>query len=116
LRKGNLNEGGLRVPCIAYWPGRVKAGSISDEPLAFWDFMPTFAELAGIEPAAPIDGVSFVPTLTGMGEQVSHRYLFFAYGKNTYIVRGKGETREGKEIIAEARTKVVVPRFGPQGN
>jgi len=51
-----------------------------------------------------------------MGEQVSHRYLFFAYGKNTYIVRGKGETREGKEIIAEARTKVVVPRFGPQGN
>lgn len=111
--KGNLSEGGLRVPCIAYWPGRIKAGGTSEEPLAFWDFMPTFADLAGIKPPAPIDGVSFVPTLTGMGKQVSHRYLFFAYGKSTYIVRGKGETREDKEIIAEAQTKVVIPRFTP---
>lgn len=112
--KGDLAEGGLRVPCIAYWPGRIKAGTTSEEPLAFWDFMPTFAELAGIQPPAPIDGVSFVPTLIGTGKQVSHRYLFFAWKKNTYIIRGKEETREDKEIIAEARTKVVVPKFTPQ--
>jgi arylsulfatase A-like enzyme len=109
--KGNLNEGGLRVPCIAYWPGRIEAGATSEEPLAFWDFMPTFAELAGIRPPAPIDGVSFVPTLTKKGKQAAHKYLFFAYRGKAYIVRGKGETRTDKEIIAEAETDVVVPEF-----
>lgn len=109
--KGSMSEGGVRVPCIAYWPGRIKAGGVSEEPLAFWDFMPTFTELAGIKPPAPIDGISFIPTLTGMGKQESHRYLFFAMKKGTYIVRGKGETRTDEEIIAEARTDVVVPKF-----
>jgi arylsulfatase A len=65
--KGSLTEGGLRVPCIARWPGRIRPGRESDEKLAFWDFMPTFAELAGIEPPAPIDGISFVPTLLDSG-------------------------------------------------
>ncbi len=111
--KGNLNEGGLRVPCIAYWPGRIQAGRVSEEPLAFWDFMSTFAELAGVNPPAPIDGVSFVPTLTGDGEQVSHKYLFFAYGNRTYIVRGKDETRNDEEIIDEAKSGVVTPLFTP---
>ncbi len=109
--KGNLSEGGLRVPCIAYWPGRIRPGRTSQEPLAFWDVMPTFAELAGITPPAPIDGVSFVPTLTGTGKQALHQYLFFAYGKNTYIIRGNGEAREEEEIIAEAQTEVVVPNW-----
>ena len=55
--KGDLTEGGLRVPCIASWPGRIKAGGTSAEPLAFWDFMPTFAELAGVAPPAPVDSL-----------------------------------------------------------
>jgi len=112
--KGQLNEGGLRVPCIAYWPGRIKTGDTSDEQLAFWDFMPTFAELAGMKPPTPIDGISFVSTLTGKGKQVSHKYLFFSYKKSTYIVRGEGETRTDEEITAEANTEVVVPKFTAQ--
>jgi len=109
--KGEMNEGGLRVPCIAYWPGHIKPGTTSDGLFGFWDFMPTFAELAGIKPPAPIDGVSLVPTLTGIGKQVPHKYLFFLLRNKPYILRGKGETRTDKEIIAEAVTEVVVPKF-----
>lgn len=111
--KGDLTEGGLRVPCIASWPGRIKAGSTSTEPLAFWDFMPTFAELAGVAPPAPVDGISFVPTLTGKGRQQSHPYLFFNWKGKSYIIRGEGKHRTDDEIIAEAKTEVVVPRFTP---
>ena len=74
--------------------------------------MPTFAELAGVAPPAPVDGISFVPTLTGKGLQQSHPYLFFNWRNRSYIIRGKNETRGDKEIIAEARTEVVVPEFG----
>jgi arylsulfatase A len=112
--KGTLTEGGLRVPCIARWPGRIRPGRESDEPLAFWDFMPTFAELAGIAPPAPIDGISFVPTLIESGPQPQHRYLFFASSdrnKRFYVVRGAGETRTDEEIFNEAHSSVVVPRF-----
>jgi len=112
--KGSLTEGGLRVPCIARWPGRIRPGRESDEKLAFWDLMPTFAELAEIEPPTPIDGISFVPTLLESGEQRHHRYLYFASGnkaKPCYIVRGPEETRGDDEIIAEANTDVVVPTF-----
>lgn len=112
--KGSLTEGGLRVPCIAWWPGKVSAGGQSDEALAFWDFMPTFAELAGIKPPSPTDGISFVPTLWNSGSQARHPYLFFACSdkkKKCYVVRGPGETRTDEEIYAEAFTDVVVPRF-----
>ncbi|MEJ2545257.1 MAG: sulfatase-like hydrolase/transferase, partial [Calditrichaceae bacterium] len=110
--KVDLNEGGLRVPCIAYWPGIIEAGTTSDELFAFWDFMPTFAELAGIKPPSPIDGVSFVPIIADKGEQKTHSYLFFNYeDKNHYIVRNINEKRNDDEIIKEALTDVVVPTF-----
>lgn len=112
--KGSLTEGGLRVPCIARWPGRIRPGRECDEPLAFWDFMPTFAQLAGIQPPTGIDGVSFVPTLLESGRQIHHPYLFFASSdknKRYYIVRGAGETRGDEAILAEANSEVVVPWF-----
>lgn len=110
--KGTLTEGGLRVPCIARWPGRIRPGRESDEKLAFWDFLPTFAELASTEPPAPIDGISFVPTLLESGEQMHHRYLFFTSRekkKRYYVVHGPEESRSDEEIFAEANTEVVVP-------
>jgi uncharacterized sulfatase len=116
--KGTLTEGGLRVPCIARWPGRIRPGRESDEKLAFWDFLPTLAELAGIEPPAPIDGVSFVHTLLESGEQEHHRYLFFTSRgkkKRYYVVRGPDESRSDEEIFAEANTEVVVPTFRSGG-
>ena len=73
--------------------------------------MPTLAELAGIAPPKPIDGISFVPTLKGKKQERAHRYLYFELGNKRYVVRGEGETRSDAEIGAEASTKVVVPTF-----
>jgi len=64
-RKGDLYEGGIRTPMIARWPGRIEAGATSDLISAFWDFLPTFAELTGQPIPEQTDGVSLLPTLTG---------------------------------------------------
>ncbi len=64
-RKGNLYEGGIRVPAIAYWPGVVPEGATSAHPWAFADLLPTIAELAGVDAPPSIDGESFAPVLRG---------------------------------------------------
>lgn len=75
--KRDLYEGGMRVPMIAYWPGRVRPGSQSDHISGFQDFLPTAAELAGV--AAPrTDGISYLPTLTGR-PQPEHEYLYWEF-------------------------------------
>ena len=78
--KRALYEGGIRVPMIARWPGRIKAGSISDHVSAFWDFLPTCCDLVGAEAPEGIDGISMVPTLLGRpGEQREHDYLYWEF-------------------------------------
>jgi arylsulfatase A-like enzyme len=67
--KGQLWEGGIRVPMLARWPGRVPAGRTCDLPTAFWDFLPTAAELAGARLPPDVDGVSIVPTLLGQQQE-----------------------------------------------
>ena len=62
-------EGGVRVPTIAWWPGRIPAGRVDDTPSQFHDWLPTFTELAGWTTPARTDGVSMVPLLTGVGER-----------------------------------------------
>jgi arylsulfatase A len=64
-RKGSLYEGGTRSPMIARWPGRIAAGTTSGFVSAFWDFMPTFAELVGQEIPQQTTGVSLLPVLRG---------------------------------------------------
>ncbi|MDP3072532.1 MAG: sulfatase-like hydrolase/transferase [Opitutaceae bacterium] len=63
--KFTLYEGGIRVPFIARWPGRITRGGVSDLVSDFADMFPTFAELAGAAVPAGLDGVSIVPTLLG---------------------------------------------------
>ncbi|MGD8240402.1 MAG: arylsulfatase, partial [Armatimonadota bacterium] len=75
-RKGSLYEGGIRVPMIARWPGRIAPGQLSDQPWAFWDFLPTAAELAGAESPKEIDGVSMVPALLD-GKRVDREFLYW---------------------------------------
>jgi len=75
--KGWLYEGGLRVPFIARWPGRIKPGRVSDHLGYFPDLMPTFAELAGATCPADTDGISIVPELLGDGTQRKHEYLYW---------------------------------------
>ena len=88
-RKWSLYEGGIREPLIIRWPGKIKAGSVSDHQCAHWDLMPTLCELAGIDTPKHTDGISYVPTLTGADKQRAHRYLyweFHSYG-NTQAIR-----------------------------
>ena len=80
-KKRTLNEGGIRMPTFVWWPGTVEAGSQSDVPLAFWDFMPTFCELAGTKSPQQTDGISIVPLLTGEGELKQHEYLFWYFNE-----------------------------------
>jgi arylsulfatase A-like enzyme len=77
--KGDLYEGGIRVPMIVRWPGRIRAGAVSGQVWAFWDFLPTAAELAGAEVPAGVDGVSVVPTLLGRGGQRQHDFLYWEF-------------------------------------
>jgi arylsulfatase A-like enzyme len=78
--KTELYEGGIRVPLVARWPGRIPAGTTSDLPSAFWDFLPTFAALVQRPLPGPTDGVSLLPTLGGSGRgQKAHDYLYWEF-------------------------------------
>jgi len=86
--KGSTWEGGMREPCIAWWPGHIPAGTTASGLASTLDILPTFLELAGIEPPKDriLDGVSMVPMLLGKGE--SRRKVFFYYrGTRLYAVR-----------------------------
>lgn len=77
--KRSMHEGGIRVPMIARWPGKIAAGSETGHVSAFWDFLPTACEIAGTEPPDGIDGISYLPTLLGRsGDQKKHEYLYWA--------------------------------------
>ena len=76
--KRDLYEGGIRVPMIVRWPGKIKAGAVSEDVWAFWDFMPTAAELAGAKAPSGLDGVSVAPALLG-GKQEAHPPLYWEF-------------------------------------
>jgi arylsulfatase len=77
--KTQLYEGGIRVPLIARWPGRIQPGSVNDHYSAFWDFLPTLADIVGVEAPVDLDGVSMAPTLLGEPGQQAHEYLYWEY-------------------------------------
>ncbi len=77
--KRDLYEGGIRVPMIARWPGHIPAGAISDQVWAFWDFLPTAAELAGGNAPAGIDGISVAPALVGRKQDRTHEFLYWEF-------------------------------------
>jgi len=76
--KRDMYEGGIRVPMIVRWPGKVKAGAVSDQVWAMWDFLPTAAELAGVKPPGDIDGMSMLNALLGK-KQKSHEFLYWEF-------------------------------------
>ena len=84
--KGNLYEGGLRIPFVVRWPGKIEAGQVSDLRFYQPDVMPTLAEIAGASAPDDIDGISFLPTLTDSGEQLRHEFFYWEFG-NQFAVR-----------------------------
>jgi len=81
------------VPMVVRWPGRTKAGSVTDHASAHYDVLATLAEIAGIKPPRDTDGISFVPTLLSQPErQKKHDYLFWdfaGYGGQLAVRMGK---------------------------
>lgn len=76
--KGSLYEGGIRVPLLVKWPGKIKPGTVSDHISAFWDFLPTFMEIIGRPTPVKTDGLSMLPTWLGHPERQSkHEYLYW---------------------------------------
>ncbi|MFP6575959.1 MAG: arylsulfatase, partial [Pirellulaceae bacterium] len=78
--KRDLYEGGIRVPMIACWPGQIRPGTLSNHPSAFWDFLPTACELAGIAVPQDIDGISYRAAMLGLDGQRRHEYLYWQAG------------------------------------
>lgn len=76
--KRDLYEGGIRVPAIAQWKGKIAAGTVSDFTWAFWDVLPTLAEIGGVPAPAGIDGMSIAPALMGK-KQMAHEYLYWEF-------------------------------------
>ena len=78
--KRDLYEGGLRVPMLAVWPGRIAPGTVTDHVSAFYDWLPTVAELLGRPTPPGTDGLSFLPSLLGEADaQAKHDYLYWEF-------------------------------------
>lgn len=93
--KRSLHDGGIRVPTIVRWPGSVRAGSVSDFPWYFADFLPTVADIAGFDVPDDVDGTSILPVLLGTGASSEDRFLYW------------GGTRGRAEAVRWGRWKAV---------
>jgi len=90
--KRDLYEGGIRVPMIISWPDKIRKGETCDHISAFWDVLPTMAEIAKTDVPDDIDGLSFLPTLLNKGKQKIHDNLyweFHSYGGRQAVRKGK---------------------------
>jgi arylsulfatase A len=98
--KGSVYEGGIRVPLIVRWPGRVAPGTTSDLLCAHYDALATLLDVAALTPPADTDGISYLPTLLSHPErQATHPYLFWdfaGYGGQLAVRMGpwKGVRRD----------------------
>ena len=102
--KRSCHEGGIRVPFLVRWPGKVKAGSVNDQPIVFYDIMPTFCDLIGVDNYVQryrnaglgeqdyFDGLSFAPTLLGHDEQQQHHdFLYWEFHETDQIAVRQGD-------------------------
>ncbi len=104
--KGDVYEGGIRVPLLARWPGRIAAGRVVNEPVAFWDYPAALAEAAGIHETPKTDGISFLPAMTGRGVQRHHLHLYWEFNQKDVgwqaVRSGKWKAvRAGKDAATE---------------
>jgi arylsulfatase A-like enzyme len=76
--KRDLYEGGVRVPLIVRWPGKIKAGAVSDQVIAFWDWLPTFAAFTDQPAPKDVDGISILPALLA-DQKLPHPPLYWEF-------------------------------------
>ncbi len=101
--KRDLTDGGIRVPFLVRWTGKVKAGSVSDHVSGFQDLLPTVAELAGAKVDAPTDGISFAPTLLATGTQKQHDFLCWYF-----------DEQGGRRAVLQWPWKLIHLNTGPR--
>jgi len=117
--KGDLYEGGIRVPLIVWWPGVLEPG-VSTHVAAAWDLLPTIAEIAGVEyPADEIDGISFLPLLLG-NEQPKHEFLYWELYTYNYRWGNEENTRPRNWLehraVRYGKWKAVMPNIFTEQN
>ena len=99
-KKGDLYEGGIRIPALARWPGKIKPAQISDLLWYFPDILPTIAEITGAETPTDIDGLSIVPELFGETiagrKQAQHEYLYWEISGKTAVRMGSWKAVQPK--------------------
>jgi arylsulfatase A-like enzyme len=77
--KRDLYEGGIRVPLIVRWPAKIQRGLVSGRVCAFWDFLPTAAEIAQVKVREKLDGLSLLPALLGKPQTDQHDFLYWEF-------------------------------------
>ncbi len=101
--KVSVDDGGIRVPMIASWPGKIKPGTKTNHISAFWDVMPTLCDIAKVDAPKDIDGISMLPTLLGNSNQEEHAALYWELGRSQAVRMGKwkGVRKNGKKELGE---------------
>ena len=93
-KKRDLYEGGIRIPFVARWAGTIAAGTKTDHISAFWDFLATACDVAGIQPSGKTDGISYLPVLLGdVDSQKKHDYLYWEFNESRGPIQA---VRKGK--------------------
>lgn len=104
--KRDLYEGGIRMPFLAVWPGTIEPGKETSHLAAFYDFLPTACELAGVEPPAYVDGRSYLSALKGEAPAAAHDFLYWEFyegGRSQAVRQGKWKAvRTGLRAHPEA--------------
>ncbi len=118
--KRSLTDGGIRVPFIARWPGKIKPGTDSTHVGYFGDMMATFAEVAGTKTPAQRDSISIVPTLLGRGSQAKHEYLYWEFYESgvsqAVLIEGRWKALRLKKATAPIQLFDVVNDIAEKTN
>ncbi|MFO0863085.1 MAG: arylsulfatase [Gemmataceae bacterium] len=99
--KRSMHDGGIRVPAIVRWPGKIPAGKTNTHVWAFWDFLPTAVELASGQSPKEIDGISILPTLLGKGRQQHHEFLYWEFHEKGF-----------QQAVRTSDWKAIRPKLG----
>ncbi len=120
--KRDLYEGGIRIPLIVWCPGTIKPNTTTDHISAFWDFLPTACDVAGVDSPSGIDGISYLPVLLGK-KQPEHEYLYWEFygrgfkravrmGKYKFVQVGIGSPFELYDLDADpGETKNIAGKY-----
>ncbi|MFR9620109.1 MAG: arylsulfatase [Rikenellaceae bacterium] len=115
--KRDLYDGGIRTPFIVNWPAQIAPGSVSFHRSAFWDFLPTACDLIGADVPEGVNGISYLPTISGVGKQKAHDYLYFEFheqGGKQAVVQGEWKLiRLDVNTPAKTRLELYNTSFDP---